>query len=126
MLHRVQPPAPGTSRLSIPFFFDPAWTTKVRPFPLVNLPPLSETQQQDALQRWQKNSTFAAEPLAPDCEYLWAQYLAKKVQKVFPDLPLEDPTFIGNSRESMRHAIVVHTNSEELEDEHESTAAVPA
>lgn len=107
----MQPPAPGTSRLSIPFFFDPAWGTKVRPFPLSHLPPLSEAQQAEARERWKKNSTFAAEPLAPDCEYLWAQYLAKKVQKVFPDLNLEDPTFLGNSRESTRHVIGVSTNN---------------
>ncbi|TFK47570.1 Clavaminate synthase-like protein [Heliocybe sulcata] len=93
--HRVLPPAPGTQRISFPFFFDFAWTAKMIPLPL---PPLSEEAQKEAEERW-GGTTFRA------VQGEWWQYLAKKVQKVFPDLKL--PDFEANEVPSSRFAIEV-------------------
>jgi isopenicillin N synthase-like dioxygenase len=100
--HRAVCPELGTSRLSVPFFFDPGWNAKIREFPLGHLDPLSAEQLEQAHERWEKNTTFAK------LTGIWAQYLAKKVEKVFKDLPSSD--FEGNKAASTRFAIVVPTH----------------
>ncbi|ETW82141.1 hypothetical protein HETIRDRAFT_451742 [Heterobasidion irregulare TC 32-1] len=96
--HRVLPPAPGTSRLSFPFFFDYSWTAKIRPFPLSHLPALPAAEDEENKVRW-GTTTFT------NVEGEWWQYLAKKVKKVFPDLVL--PDFDSNIAPSSRFTIAV-------------------
>lgn len=55
--HRVKPPAPGTYRISFPFFFDFSWDANMRPLPLSHLEPLSEEEQVEAYARWE-GTTF--------------------------------------------------------------------
>ncbi|KAH8593079.1 2OG-Fe(II) oxygenase [Bisporella sp. PMI_857] len=97
-LHRVLPPLPMSDRLSIPFFFDPAWTAQIQPFPL---PAATSGSVPNAvvLKRWQQRSTFN------NLQGIWGQYLGVKVQKVFPDLEL--PKFPAVHRASRRHLIEV-------------------
>jgi hypothetical protein len=87
-----------SERLSIPFFFDPAWTAKIQPFPLFTTSnsPVSDPM---ILKRWQHRSTFNS------LQGVWGQYLGVKVQKVFPDLKL--PEFSAVSRASTRHLVEV-------------------
>ncbi|THH08242.1 hypothetical protein EW146_g9056 [Bondarzewia mesenterica] len=69
--HRVLSPAPNTTRLSFPFFFDYSWTAKIKPFPLSHLPPLFVSEEAENKARW-ATTTFTS----VDGE--WWQYLAKK------------------------------------------------
>ncbi|KAL6862080.1 hypothetical protein J3F83DRAFT_221986 [Trichoderma novae-zelandiae] len=97
--HRVQRPGPGSSpRYSFPLFFDFAWNTKMQRLSLDHLPPLNEEEEELARKRW-ANTTFR------QVEGTWAQYLARKVQKVFPDLDL--PDFEPNSAPSTRFKRVI-------------------
>ncbi|GBF62401.1 iron/ascorbate oxidoreductase [Trichophyton mentagrophytes] len=95
-LHRVLPPLPGSERLSIPLFFDPAWTAKIERFPL---PGATSNPDPAKLKRWAQRSTFDR------LQGIWGQYLGVKVQKVFPDLKL--PEFSAVTRPSTRHLIEV-------------------
>lgn len=94
--HRVILPSPSSTRLSIPFFFDPAWNAEMKPFPLPT-PPTSEVMAA-AEERWKK-TTFRS------LDGVWGQYLGVKVKKVFPDLVL--PEFDAVERGSGRHVLVV-------------------
>ncbi|KAJ7668738.1 2OG-Fe(II) oxygenase [Mycena polygramma] len=99
--HRVLPPAPSAGpRFSFPFFFDFAWNAPMVPLELGHLPPLTADEQAAAQARWQRG-TFKK------VEGQWWQYLAKKVQKVFPDLAL--PDFEGNEAPSTRFTRPVPT-----------------
>lgn len=92
--HRAVCPEAGVARLSVPFFFDPGWNAKIKEFPLGHLDPLSDEKSGQAHERWEKNTTFTG------LTGIWAQYLAKKVQKIFKDMPL--PNFVGNKAASTR------------------------
>ncbi|RYP67538.1 hypothetical protein DL771_007188 [Monosporascus sp. 5C6A] len=101
--HRVRRPGPGSApRFSFPLFFDFAWNAKMVRLPLDHLPPLSDEERQLAKQRWTA-TTFR------EVEGLWSQYLARKVQKVFPDLSI--PDFEPNAAPSTRFTRVVKTES---------------
>ncbi|KAK6540175.1 hypothetical protein TWF694_008994 [Orbilia ellipsospora] len=97
-LHRVLPPEPNSDRLSIPFFFDPAWNAEVKPLPLPGRGD-KETPSSAARERWNRNSTFK------DLQGIWGQYLGVKVQKIFPDLIL--PEFSAVTRPSGRHLVEI-------------------
>jgi hypothetical protein len=114
--HRVQPPSPGSYRISFPFFFDFSWGAQMVHLPLERLPPLTQQQEAEAKRRW-KSTTFTGV-----CEHIsysirdflltllagvWASYLAKKVKKVFPDLAL--PDFEHNSKPSTRFTVEINT-----------------
>lgn len=71
--HRVRNTS-GRSRLSFPYFFDPAWNARVVPLPLDGSPPAD-----DADRRWDGVS-----PRGWDGTY--GEYLTAKVAKVFPEL----------------------------------------
>ena len=82
--HRVKPPKPGKSRISMPFFFDPAYDAVLQ---AISSESFSPTYQKVTLpkefKRWDgidlnKNSQFPFETYG---EYLW-----HKVSQVFPDL----------------------------------------
>lgn len=72
----------------------------MEPLPLDHLPPLDEAQEVRARNRWAK-TTFR------QVDGKWCQYLARKVQKVFPDLAL--PDFEPNAAPSTRFTRVVTT-----------------
>ena len=71
--HRVRNLS-GRSRLSFPFFFDPAWDALVTPLPLDGTPPAD-----DAGSRWDAASVHA-------WSGTYGDYLLAKVAKVFPEL----------------------------------------
>jgi hypothetical protein len=87
-----------SDRVSIPFFFDPAWTAQIQPLPFSTTTSTSVPDPK-VLKRWQQRSTFN------NLQGIWGQYLGVKVQKVFPDLKL--PEFSAVSRASARHLIEV-------------------
>jgi len=84
-----------------------------------NLSVFTPQQEQEAKERW-ANTIFTGVCESPfeclSCMKLidttrsagvWAQYLAKKVKKVFPDLEL--PDFEHNSKPSTRFTVAVET-----------------
>jgi isopenicillin N synthase-like dioxygenase len=100
--HRVRRPMLGSSsRLSFPLFFDFAWNAEMKRLSLDNLPPLSEEESRLAKQRWAATSFR-------DVTGTWSQYLARKVQKVFPTLHL--PDFEPSAAPSTRFTRVVESN----------------
>jgi isopenicillin N synthase-like dioxygenase len=76
--HRVQNRA-GRDRLSLPFFFDPGWTTEVRP---IGSAVLGGASADDRSERWDGQSVHAFRGTYGD-------YLLGKVAKVFPELRAE-------------------------------------
>ena len=101
--HRVLRPVQGSPpRFSFPLFFDFAWSAEMKHLPLDHLPPLSEEEKRLASLR-QAATTFR------EVKGTWSQYLARKVQKVFPDLNL--PDFEPNAAPSTRFTRVVDMTS---------------
>ncbi|KAI0146281.1 hypothetical protein GGR57DRAFT_506576 [Xylariaceae sp. FL1272] len=101
--HRVLRPPPGSQpRLSFPCFFDFSWEAEMKKLPLDHLTPLSEEEMELARQRW-AGGTFR------EVRGTWSQYLARKVQKVFPHLKL--PDFEPNTAPSTRFTRSVETAS---------------
>lgn len=75
--HRVRSvvaPAGAPDRISVPFFFDPAWDAEVVPLPLDDTPPTD-----DSATRWDHRSVHT-------WRGTYGEYLTSKVAKVFPDL----------------------------------------
>ncbi|MDG3004928.1 isopenicillin N synthase family dioxygenase [Paludisphaera mucosa] len=72
--HRVRNPAPR-DRLSFPFFFDPAFTARVRPIDVPGRGAIDD----DRDERWDRASVHAFDGTYGD-------YLLAKVGKVFPEL----------------------------------------
>lgn len=72
--HRVRPGP--TSRLSVPFFFDPSWDAVVGPVPGA---PAAAATGVRAAERWDGTSVHAFEGT-------YGEYLLAKVSKVFPEL----------------------------------------
>jgi hypothetical protein len=68
--------------------------------PLGHLPPLSDDEAELTAKRWAATTFRRAEGT-------WSQYLARKVQKVFPDLKL--PDFEANTAPSTRFTMTVFT-----------------
>ncbi len=54
--HRVVPPPQGTSRISVPFFFDFSWDAKMEYLPLDHLPALTPEEQAIAKARWEQTT----------------------------------------------------------------------
>ncbi|KAF1992959.1 Clavaminate synthase-like protein [Amniculicola lignicola CBS 123094] len=97
--HRVRQPTPGSPpRFSFPLFFDFAWNAEIKRLPMDHLPPLSNEEKQLAKLRWAA-TTFR------EVQGSWSQYLARKVQRVFPNLGL--PDFEPNAAPSTRFTRVV-------------------
>ena len=71
--HRVKN-ASGKSRLSFPFFFDPAFDAQISP-----LPERAANARDDSAERWDKANVH-------DWSGSYGDYLMAKVAKVFPDL----------------------------------------
>ncbi|KIM42029.1 hypothetical protein M413DRAFT_27556 [Hebeloma cylindrosporum] len=100
-LHRVLPPSPTSRRLSIPFFFDPAWTAHMKAFP--GTASNGAVTDPAIIERWDQRTTFS------DLKGIWGQYLGVKVKKIFPDLVL--PEFSAVTRASGRHLVEVRKAS---------------
>lgn len=84
MRHRALAPSQlGSFRISIPYFFDFGWSANMVRLPLDHLPPLSDEEKAAAEARW-ASGTFK------NVSGQWWNYLEKKVQKVFPELKLDD------------------------------------
>jgi len=66
----------GRDRLSLPFFFDPGWSTEVRP---IDAPALAQAAPEDSSKRWDGQDVHALQGTYGD-------YLLGKVGKVFPEL----------------------------------------
>jgi isopenicillin N synthase-like dioxygenase len=72
--HRVRSD-PSRNRISLPFFFDPAWDAKVLPIDS----PRTDAEEKNRRERWDGASVF-------DFGGTYGEYLLGKVQKVFPEL----------------------------------------
>lgn len=97
--HRVCRPTIGSPpRFSFPLFFDFAWNAEMKRLPLEHLQPLSDEEKRLAELRW-ATTTFR------EVKGTWSQYLARKIQRVFPDLGL--PDFEPNAAPSTRFTRVV-------------------
>ncbi len=92
-------------RLSLPFFYDPAWTAKMQTFPTKGA--ASASPSQTTLERW-ANTKITCEF---DGTVEYSEFLAKKVAKVFPDLVPEEcwKQLSSTSEPSTRHALVVRS-----------------
>ncbi|ATB31003.1 isopenicillin N synthase family dioxygenase [Melittangium boletus] len=67
----------GRDRLSLPFFFDPGWSTEVRP---IDAPALAQASApEDSTERWDGRNVHSLQGTYGD-------YLLGKVGKVFPEL----------------------------------------
>lgn len=99
--HYVQNSDPTKNRLSFPFFFDPSWNSSIRMLPL---PPFTEDPEKDI--RWSKTSFLSATGK-------WYQYLAKKVQRIFPELQTSEfANFEGVKNPSSRFVLAISNNQE--------------
>jgi len=72
--HRVRNVS-GKSRLSFPFFFDPAFDAEIEPLPNIRA-------ADDSAERWDRVNVHA-------WRGTYGEYLVQKVEKVFPDLAAE-------------------------------------
>lgn len=90
-LHRVRNSS-GKDRLSFPFFFDPNWTSKLRPIATADLDQtlLNAARKDPYRQRW---DGLDLSKLNPDTTY--GDFVWSKIQHVFPDLAALDPSTDG-------------------------------
>lgn len=98
--HRVR--SLSSDRLGLPFFYDPSWTALMKTLPIEN-PERYKTPERDL--RWH-NTKIRCEF---DGSVQYAEFLAKKVAKVFPDLIPEHywKNLKSTSQPSTRHLLVV-------------------
>ena len=91
------------SRISIPFFYDPAWTARMKYFPVETTH--DEEQAAAVKRRW--DGTKIRCEFDGSVEY--SEFLAKKVSKVFPDLVPKKlmENLESTSSPSTRHHIVI-------------------
>eukprot|EP01102_Stenamoeba_stenopodia_P019744 TRINITY_DN7529_c0_g1_i1.p1 TRINITY_DN7529_c0_g1~~TRINITY_DN7529_c0_g1_i1.p1 ORF type:complete len:294 (+),score=73.33 TRINITY_DN7529_c0_g1_i1:331-1212(+) len=87
-----------TSRISIPFFFDPSWEAEMVQLPLSHLPPCKDEVEKQ--KRWDSTSILKFEGK-------YCEFLAKKVSKVFPRVLPESvvSTLQSTKQHSTRFAI---------------------
>ena len=108
--HRVRNNSTTKPRLSLPFFYDPAWEARMKTLPIEG----EEWQVTEAVEkRW--NQTKIRCSFDGKVEY--SEFLCKKVAKVFPDLVPQEmwQSFESTTEPSSRHALVVHTNNTPIE-----------
>lgn len=91
------------SRISIPFFYDPAWTARMKHFPVM---PNHDDDQASAVKRRWDGTKIRCEF---DGSVEYSEFLAKKVSKVFPDLVPKKlmENLDSTSSPSTRHHIVI-------------------
>ena len=97
--HRARNLSCSNPRLRLPFFYDPAWTARMKTLPEGGTP------TEEARKRWSMTKIT--------CEFdgsvEYSKFLAKKVAKVFPELVPENfwKNISSTSEPSARHALVV-------------------
>lgn len=103
--HRARNLTSSASRLSIPFFYDPNWSARMRALPLSPLDGACDDHDQSCEQRWSQIKISCAF----DGRVEYSEFLAKKVAKVFPDLVPKQllASLDSTTAPSTRHAIVV-------------------
>jgi isopenicillin N synthase-like dioxygenase/HD superfamily phosphodiesterase len=101
--HRARNHSFKTHRLSLPFFYDPAWDAGLVTLPLAE----AATAKRNPPPRWE-NTKITGDL---DGSVAYSEFLAKKVAKVFPDLVPEDywRSLASTSSPSTRHALVVES-----------------
>ena len=101
--HRARNLSATSTRLSLPFFYDPSWSARMQTLPV---PPLSGTGEREARdQRWAATNIRCSF----DGAHLYSEFLAKKVAKVFPDVvpPALWQNLESTAAPSTRHTLVV-------------------
>ena len=114
--HRASNLSGNCHRLSLPFFYDPSWNTKMVQLPLPEAL-LTKLDTPQRAKRWARTKiTCEFPPLlangqTPPIAVGYNQFLAKKLAKVFPALVPEElyKSIKSTSEPSTRHALVVAT-----------------
>ena len=101
--HRARNHSTTQARLSLPFFYDPAWNARMKTLPVSPITDPCEVAERDL--RWSQTKircTF-------DGQVQYSEFLAKKVAKVFPDVVPRTlwQNFESTSEPSSRHTLVV-------------------
>ena len=113
--HRARNASPSSARLSIPFFYDPNWTTRLRALPL-DVPPGDAGDAGDAGET--RDERWARTKITCDFDgrVQYSDLLAKKVAKVFPDLvpPRLLASLDSTSAPSTRHTVIVRVPEKQL------------
>jgi isopenicillin N synthase-like dioxygenase len=109
--HRARNLSSEEFRLSLPYFYDPAWDAKMKFLPIANA---SHYDTPERRERW-SNTKITCDF---DGSVPYSEFLAKKVAKVFPDLIPEEywKSLKSTSEPSTRHALVVDTSNEIITD----------
>ena len=102
--HRARNRSSTMPRLSLPFFYDPSWTAKMKMLPIKDA---AQYDIPERTERWSKTKIRCNF----DGKIAYSEFLAKKVAKVFPDLIPEEhwKNLQSTSSPSTRHALVVET-----------------
>ena len=104
--HRARNLSSTKYRLSLPFFYDPAWTARMKALP-IGPEEVKALATEERAERWKHTKITCSFDQEPFVEY--SEFLAKKVAKVFPELVPEElwRTIRSTSEPSTRHALVV-------------------
>jgi isopenicillin N synthase-like dioxygenase len=116
--HRVK--ATGSeatvSRLSCPLFFDAGWDTPIVPLDLDAVTQHASSRVRDLIRVRAQSPDAVAESTSRwsrtsirSLEGTYAQYLAKKVAKVFPSLAIDTELFTPAKAHSARFQLAIHT-----------------
>ena len=110
--HRARNLTSRASRLSIPFFYDPNWSARMRALPIVPPDGACDDHDESREQRWSRTKISCAF----DGSVEYSAFLAKKVAKVFPDLVPKQvlASLESTTAPSTRHAIVIRLKNKEL------------
>lgn len=102
--HRTRNLSSQTHRLSLPFFYGPAWDARLHTLPITKGDGVIPTTNPPP-ERW----AYAKIQYEFDGSVEYSQFLAKEVAKVFPDLVPEEywKSLMSTSSPSTRHALVV-------------------
>eukprot|EP00978_Attheya_sp_CCMP212_P011825 scaffold29367_cov53-Attheya_sp.AAC.1 len=112
--HRARNHSTTDFRLSLPFFYDPAWDACMKTLPMTTTTSDSASLANEELDTSERAERWSHTKIT--CEFdgsvEYSEFLAKKVAKVFPDLVPESvwKNLSSTSEPSTRHALVVRTN----------------
>ncbi|KAK3275430.1 hypothetical protein CYMTET_16441 [Cymbomonas tetramitiformis] len=106
--HRAINPSSTRSRLSIPFFYDPGWNSRMTTLPMGDTGGFDfkyDSEIESRQERWAHTKIQCAF----DGKVQYSEFLAKKVAKVFPDLVPKNllRNLDSTSEPSTRHHITV-------------------
>ena len=105
--HRARNRSCDVPRLSLPFFYDPSWTSRMKtlPMPAAGAPQWSDAELEAIRERWARTKIRCKF----DGRVAYSEFLAKKVAKVFPDVVPKSlwSNFDSTTAPSTRHVLVV-------------------